>query len=146
MTGINEISLEEAYKFYQQIPEFKGNPPDSFKEFADRIKGTSLALVATLNNTPAGFMVSYDEYNDGSFYIWLSGVLPEFRNKGVFTIMKDYQEKWAKEKGYKSIKIKTWNKRIEMRITLAKAGYNIIGFEEKENIEENRLMHEKELQ
>lgn len=145
MINVNEISLQEAFKLYQLIPEFKGNPPESYEEFTDRIKGTSLALTASFNNSPAGFMVSYDEYNDGSFYIWLAGVLPEFRNKGVFSIMKDYQEKWAKEKGYKSIKIKTWNKRIEMRITLAKAGYNIIGFEEKDNIEENRLMHEKKL-
>ena len=101
-----------------------------------------LAIIASLNNKPVGYSVGY-RFKEGSFYVWMAGVTPEYRRKGVFTALSGYLEKWAKDKEYKSIKIKTWNKRREMRILLVKLGYDIVGFEKKLDVQENRLMHEK---
>lgn len=141
---VKEASLEEAFKVHKNIPEFLPNPPKTLNEFEDEIQNSdSLILVAYVNNKPVGYVIGHDKFKDGSFYSWLGGVMPQYRKLGVYTILKKYQERVVKKRGYTSIKVKTWNRRIEMRIFLAKSGYNIVGFEEKADVLDNRLMHEK---
>lgn len=139
-----EVSLEEAFSVHKQIPEFAPNPPKTLEDFQKEIdKADNLILVAYLDSVPVGYVVGYDKFKDGSFYSWMGGVIPEYREFGVYKVLKNFQEELVKQKGYKSIKVKTWNRRVEMRIFLAKSGYNIIALEEKSNPLDNRLMHEK---
>ena len=141
---VKESTLEEAFSVHKQIPEFAPSPPFTLREFEDETGNKKcLILVSFLDNKPAGYSISYDKFGDGSLYHWMAGVIPEFRDKGLYKKMESYLENWAQKSGFQSIKVKTWNRRIEMRVALAKSGYNIVELQEKPDVLDNRLMHEK---
>jgi len=75
----------------------------------------------------------------------MGGVLPEFRGLGIAKILAEAQEKWAKKQGYKRLVFKTRNQHKGMLIFALKNNFNIIGFKEKESIETNRILLQKEL-
>lgn len=56
-----------------------------------------------------------------------------------------YQENWAREKGYKNLRIKTRNNRREMLSFLVKSEFYFMSVEEQEKIENNRINLVKKL-
>jgi len=68
-------SLENCADLSFKIPEF--NFPYEIKEYKKRCAGKHLALIAEIDNQPVGFKVGYDRFNNGSFYSWMGGVLPD---------------------------------------------------------------------
>ncbi len=144
--NIIESTISDAFEVHTRIPEFQGNPPSTIEELLNEIEGSKkLTILAKVENKPVGYLIGLDKFEDGSFYSLLGAVIPEFRGMGVYTKLRNFQEHWAKENGFKSIKVKTWNRRIGMRIALAKLGYNIVEIEKKPDVLDNRLMHEKKL-
>ena len=105
--------------------------------------GASVHIGACVGDDAVGYSVSYNKFQDGSFYLWIAGVMPKYRKRGVFSLLTKHTESWAAHSGYSSIVVRTWNKRVGMRIALAKLGYDIVGFEEKQNVGENRLIYKK---
>lgn len=143
---IIESSTAQILKLHKQIPEFQNYPPQTLEEFDAKLSNKdSLLILAVVDGNQAGYMVGIDDFKDGSFYSWMGAVLPEYRKSGIYTKLREFQEKWAAAKGYKSIKVKTWNRRVSMRIVLAKLGYNIVDLEIRPEVLDNRLMHEKKL-
>ncbi|MFH1450415.1 MAG: GNAT family N-acetyltransferase [archaeon] len=144
MISVKETQIEEAVKVSATVTEFDEKYDKSYFEnrYQDKEK---LIIVAYADRQPAGFIVGYDKFGDGSFYCWMAGVNPEFRQKGVMKAMMDYQKNWAKEKGYDTIKIKTRNSRREMLSYLVKEGFYLTSVEQRETIEENRINFEKNL-
>ncbi len=141
---VKEVPIEEAVKVNVSIVEF--DEPYPKECFEERYKGKEkLIIAAYLGNQPAGYMVGYDKFGDGSFYCWMAGVNPKFRGKGVLKALMDYQENWAKKKGYKKIKIKTRNNRREMLAYLVKYGFWFTGVDPRPKIEDNRIMLEKDI-
>jgi GNAT superfamily N-acetyltransferase len=104
-----------------------------------------LIIVAYVDDQPAGYTVGYDKFEDGSFYCWMAGVNPKFRKLGLLKSLMDYEDKWAKEKGYNKIKIKTRNNRREMLSYLVKYGFFFTEVIQQHNIDDNRILLEKEL-
>jgi len=103
---IKEVPIEEAVKVNATIVEFDAAYQKDY--FEDRYKDKEkLIIVAYVDNQPAGYIVGYDKFEDGSFYCWMAGVNPKFRRLGLLKALVDYEDKWAKEKGYNKIKIKT---------------------------------------
>jgi ribosomal protein S18 acetylase RimI-like enzyme len=140
---IHENQLENAIALSIQIPEFER--PYEIEEYEKRLKGNHLILTAHGDETTFGFKIGYDRFSDGSFYSWMGGVLPEFRRQGVANTLADYQENWAKEQGYKSIKLKTRNKHESMITFAFERGFDIIDSESNEDIREMRIWLEKHL-
>jgi len=139
---IKEVPIEEAVKVNATIVEF--DEPYTKDYFEERYKDKDkLIIAAYLDNQPVGYIVGYDKLNDDSFYCWMTGVNPDFRKRGVFKALMDYQEKWAKDKGYKKIKIKTRNNRREMLGYLVKYGFNVVEVVQYPDIENNRIFFEK---
>jgi len=64
---------------------------------------------------------------------------------GIAQALADAQETWAKEQGYSTITFKTRNSHKAMLLFALKNGFNIIGFEAKETIAENRILLQKPL-
>ncbi len=136
-------SIDDAITVHSLIPEL-GKPV--IEDYKNRLSGkNSLILLAYLDDTYLGFKAGYDRYNDGSFYSWIGGVIPEHREKGVAKKLAVVQENWAVAVGYKSIKFKTRNKFKNMLHFALNNGFNIIGLEEKEDINEHRILLEKKL-
>ncbi len=141
---IKEVQIEEVVKVNRTIVEF--DEPSQKEYFEDRYKNKKkLIIVAYIAGRPVGYIVGYDKFEDGSFYCWMAGVNPEFRKRGMLKALMDYEDKWAKGKGYNKIKIKTRNNRREMLAYLVKYGFFFTKVVEQSNIEDNRILLEKEL-
>lgn len=139
---IKEDSIEVAVKVNATIVEF--DKPYDKAYFEDRCRDSAnLILVAYINNQPAGYMVSYDKNNDGSFYCWMAGVDPLFRRLGLLNQMMQYLFDWAKNKSYSKITIKTRNNRREMLSYLVKSGFNFVEVQSQPSIEDSRILLEK---
>lgn len=143
---VREVGIEEVMKVHKNVLEFDAS--NSKKEyFEDRYKNVEkLIIVAYYKDLPIGYIVSYDRFNDGkSFYCWMAGVDNNYRRMGSLKCLMDYQDNWAKEKGYNCIKIKTRNSRREMLSFLIKNKFNLISVEEKESVMDNRINLEKNI-
>ncbi|MDP8269605.1 MAG: GNAT family N-acetyltransferase [Candidatus Tenebribacter davisii] len=139
---ITEGTIKQAVAISKQIPEFIH--PYEKDEYEKRLLNkTYLILIALWKNIPAGFTAGYQV--DDHFYYWMGGVIPEFREKKIATELAHFQQNWAKEKGFKLIKMKTRNKHIIMlRFALAD-GFNITGIKTQDDLKENRIFLDKEL-
>jgi ribosomal protein S18 acetylase RimI-like enzyme len=141
MIEIKEVPIETALIVEKNIPEF--TTKYSKESYEDRLKDkTHLITVAFIDNKPAGYMISYNRYNDGSIYCWMTGVDPNFRKMGLLTQMMEFLKNWSKEKNFNKIKIKTRNSRREMLAYLIKNNFLLTSVEPKEDITENRILAE----
>jgi len=141
---VKEVPIEEAVKVNAKIIEF--DEPYQKKYFEDRYKGREKLIIAGhTESQPAGYLIGYDKFGDGSFYIWMTGVDPKFRRKGLLKAMMEYVEKWAKEREYEKLKIKTRNNRREMLAYLMKYGFFLTKIEQYPDNKDNRILAEKVL-
>jgi GNAT superfamily N-acetyltransferase len=139
---IEEGRLDDVLEMLRILPEFEMAP--SGEEITSRISGVPhLVLTAHDGNNAAGFKIGYER--EGTFYSWLGGVLPEYRRKGVATLLADAQEKWAGEQGYTSIWMKTRNRFPAMLIMALGRGFRITGFDPRGEIGEHRIVLTKSL-
>jgi ribosomal protein S18 acetylase RimI-like enzyme len=141
---IYEGTIDEAVEISKKIPEFDN--PYSKKEYEKRLFNTKhLILIAKLDDELVGFKVGYEKDKDGSFYTWMGGVIPKHRRKGIAEKLAERQEQWAKKQGYNKIKLKTRNKFKEMLIFSLSRGFKIIEIEKKGQINDYRIILEKNL-
>ena len=141
---IKQTPIEEAVKVTKTIVEFDALFEKGY--FENRYKDKEkLIIVAYIDNQPAGYIVGYDKYSDGSFYCWMAGVNPEYRKKGVLKALMDYLDNWARQKGYKKIKIKTRNTQREMLSYLVKYNFLFTEIDKRPVAKDNRVLLEKEL-
>lgn len=141
---IVEGTLEEALDVLRHLTEFErlGDNNYYFDKIHDR---DHLVLIAKIESEIVGCKVGYDKFNDGSFYSWLGGVIPEYREAGVARKLASTQEEWAKEKGYVSIKFKTLNRHKGMIIFAIKNGFEMYNIKPKDELEDYRIQMTKEL-
>ncbi|WP_317170150.1 GNAT family N-acetyltransferase [Rhodocytophaga rosea] len=104
-----------------------------------------LILIAYAQSKPVGFKVGYDKEGDGSFYSWMGGVLPEYRQQQVGKQLAQKQETWARENGFTSIRFKTRNRHKAMLLFALKNDFQIISVEIRETVEEYRIVLQKRL-
>ena len=135
--------LEDAVDLAHQIPEFDN--PYNIDEYKKRLLSDHLVLTAHIEYEIVGFKIGYDRFNDGSFYSWMGGVLPENRNQSIAEMLADYQENWAKKNGYSSIRLKTRKKHEAMLSFSKKRGFVITKEIAKIPKEESRTWMEKQL-
>ncbi|MFC0181340.1 Ribosomal protein S18 acetylase RimI [Pseudarcicella hirudinis] len=138
-------TIEDILNIQEQIPEFKN--PHSLAEYERRFSETKafMILIAEADGILAGFKAGYQKEEDGSFYSWMGAVQPGYRRLGIAKLLADEMEERAKVLGYTSIKFKTRNSHKSMLIFGISNGFNIIGIEEREIAEENRILLEKQL-
>ena len=145
MLTIKPAKLADAYQVHLQIPEFEDEVPLSRFEEQLATSDQQQILIAYFNDQPAGYMVSYDRYKDGSIYCWMTGVLPEFRRHGVLKAMMNELIDWAKTAGFKKMKIKTRNSRREMLGFLVKNGFNFLEVDQRKQTKNHRILLSKKI-
>lgn len=140
---VAEATVQDVVGVNATVAEFE--EPYNQNHFVERIRGKKhLILVGTIDQRPAGYMVSYeDERYPDSFYLWMAGVNPENRGQGVLKALMEHQESWAKEKGYTKLVLKTRNTRREMLGYLVKYGWNFIEVVPKDKTENTEILAEK---
>ncbi len=142
---IREASLSELLWVHQRIPEFSGKEI-SLDFYTERLKDKRyLALVAEKDGELLGFKVGYESDNPETFYSWMGGVRPEFRKNGIADALVDFQENWAKERGFKRIFFKTRNRLPPMIIFGLGRGFKIMEVIRKGGVEDYRIVMSKRL-
>lgn len=141
---IRQASPFELLWVHEQIPEFPGKTSLDF--YTERLKHRlHLALVAEKDGELLGFKVGYQSDTPDAFYSWMGGVRPEFRKHGIADTLADFQENWAREKGFKSVFFKTRNRFPAMIMFGLKRGFKIMEVIPKGGVEDYRVVMEKEL-
>lgn len=137
---IKKGTIETVVQLSRQITEF--SDPHETAEYERRINNTKhLILIAYDGSLPIGFKVGYEW--ESYFYSWMGGVISAYRKKGVAQQLADEQESWAKQQNYPHITFKTRNRHRAMLLFAIKNGFQIIGFEKRQDIEENRILLRK---
>lgn len=86
-------------------------------------------------NKPVIYLAKYDGKivgdsisfaGKGFFYVWVLGVLKEYRRKGIATKLLGLNEEHARSKNFSLIRIKVYNVSNEMQRLLLKRGYTVI--------------------
>lgn len=135
---VKEVPIDEIVRVNQTITEFGEAYAKNYLQ--DRYQGRDhLLIIGYVDHKPAGYIVGYDRYQDGSFYCWMAGVNPVYRRLGVLTALMDYQTEWAKSHGYNKIKIRTRNNRRAMLANLIKRGFYLTEVSPRPDIQDHRI-------
>lgn len=143
--SIEHCSIEDCYQIACLIPEFTESsyPIDEYKKRLAEKK--RIVLSAEVDGQPAGFKIGYESDKPGVFYSWLGGVIPQFRNNRVATLLAKEQEQIAKEMGFEMIEFKTRNYLKPMLIFALQRGFDIIEVEQRNETHQNRIILQKRL-
>lgn len=144
VVSVREGSIDEVINISNKVPELI-NPYDA-DEYESRLSNVlSLILVACKGEQLIGFKVGYRRESDKSFYSWMGGVLPAYRRLGVADKLADFQDDWAKENGFSSIRMKTRFRLKAMQKFAMKRSFDILSIEHREPQEESIIWLEKVL-
>ncbi|MBI2102723.1 GNAT family N-acetyltransferase [Candidatus Woesearchaeota archaeon] len=103
--------------------------PYSLDHYTERLlKVKPVIYIAKSGNQIIGDAISFER--DGSLYLWILAVSPEFRNRGVASTLFNLMEQHARDNGIGSVSTKVYNVSKEMLRLLLKKGYNIVAIEE----------------
>lgn len=142
---IREGSIADCLTISEGIPEFSDGKY-GYEVYQQRLSGTRhLILVAFDGTKPVGFKVGYQKDQDGSFYSWMGGVLPDYRRLKIAKQLADIQEDWAKKNGYGAITFKTRNYLKPMLVFGLSNGFYIQSVEPQPRLEDYRIILRKEL-
>ncbi len=126
----NQIS--EIGEIINLIPDFTRKT--TAQEIRERITGKDHdLLIAEDKGQSVGFIIAY-ALDKRTYYNWIMGVLPEFRDKGYGRQLIELFESIAIQKGYTEVKVKTTEKFLAMRHLLATLKYQETGFDEEGKI------------
>lgn len=72
-----------------------------------------------------GYKIGY-AVDNRTFYSWLGGVDPLYRNHGIASALMKKQHDYLKERGYKVVQTKTMNKWRNMLVLNIKSGFDVV--------------------
>lgn len=84
-----------------------------------------LVQTAMAEERVIGYKMGYRLDND-TFYSWLGGVDPEYRENGIGSMLMEKQHGYLTEMGFKMVRTKTMNKWRGMLILNIKHGFDVI--------------------
>jgi len=116
-----EVIYHDMANLYSEI--FEDADKKFFKERIDE-HAKLYSVLAYRNKKLIGFKIGYP-YNENTFYSWIGGVLPKFRQQGVAKHMAYLQEQWAVQNKFEILKTKSMNRFKEMIILNFKNGFEI---------------------
>lgn len=120
--------IEIITQVMEGIPEFTHKT--STEEIQHRIEGKDHDFIfAEDEGNPVGFLIAY-ALDEKTYYNWIMGVLPDYRDKGYGRQLIELFELHAKQKGYDIVQVKTMEKFPAMRHLLSAMKYKEIGHDE----------------
>ncbi|WP_252015814.1 GNAT family N-acetyltransferase [Vibrio sp. SCSIO 43140] len=136
-------TIDDALTVDDSIPEFVQKTPK--EKLIERLKDKKhLVLIAAHNNKPIAYKIGY-ELSKSEFYSWLGGVSIDYRKLGIATELREQQEAWALEQGYRAINVKSMNRFPAMLQLLLSSGYKISGYEDNGSVDNSKIHFAKQL-
>jgi len=126
-------TVEAAYDVFLNVPELDRYL--SLDDIRSRLADGALILIYEIADVPVAFKIGYP-LNSDEFYSWLGGVLPNHRKAGIAQQLLDYQERWVKEQGYRTISVNSMNRYPSMIRLLVRNGYRIFKVDDFDTDEE----------
>ena len=127
--------VEVNHKIFEGMYEWKPYYIDTYQE---KFKGVDpVIFVAEKNGEILADSISFDR--DNKWYLWIFGVLKEYRGQNIANQLFDLNEKYAREHGYKEITVKVYNVSREMLRLVIKRGYEINSVESHEKTKYNAV-------
>src|SRR5574343_21415 len=119
---VNKSVFEDMYDW----------PIYELKDYQDKLKDINpIIFIVEENGKIIGNSIAFEK--DNGFYLWILGVLKEYRNQGIASKLLDLREEYARIHGYKKIFAKVYDVSKDMLILLGKRGYKIVDTEKKIN-------------
>jgi ribosomal protein S18 acetylase RimI-like enzyme len=121
-------------------------PPRTVASLRRRLEGRRhvLLLIARLEQSPVGFLVAL-ELKPDTHRLWLCGVLPEYRRRGVASQLLEAHRGRARERGYRRVRFECFNRHRAMLHAAVTSGFNIIGLRWDNQNHDHLVIFEKEL-
>ena len=140
--SIKEGNIDDVVKVNNTIDEYqiKFSKQRFLEKLAD--KKYSLITIAYAQNTPIGFLISY-QATDNTLEIWCTGVTKKFRSLGVFTKLQQYTEETAIKHNYHKIITDTSNRYLKSLHYYLNHGFQRYNFDKFPNILNNKIYLEK---
>lgn len=111
---LDKIIFEGMYK----------HKPYTLEDYQKRLKDKKpIIYLVKDNNNFVGYSIAFEQ--DGQFYLWILGVIKEFRNKGIGNKLINKNKEEAVKNNFKSIFVKVYDVSREMQKLLIKNGFQI---------------------
>lgn len=138
IVGNDELAL--IAQMYSQV--FK--PAREVEFFKRRFKGryNSVILVASIEGRPVGFLIGF-ELKPTVFFVWLVGVLPDFRRQGIASQLFEAAQAWARENEYVAVRVECHNQHRSLLHLAIGHMYDIVGIRWDPDRGENLVIFEK---
>ncbi|MCL9662636.1 GNAT family N-acetyltransferase [Paenibacillus hunanensis] len=86
-----------------------------------------LTIVALDGDQVVGYKIGYPLMEDEhTFYSWLGGVNPAYRQQGIASRLMDEQHEHLREQGYRKVQTKTMNRWRNMLLLNIQYGFDIV--------------------
>jgi predicted GNAT superfamily acetyltransferase len=82
------------------------------------------SVLAYENDNLIGFKIGYP-YSEDTFYSWIGGIIPRFRQQGIATQLTILQEDFVRSKGFFKLRTKSMNQYKPMMVLNLKNGFDI---------------------
>ncbi len=144
MITIRQGTIPEVISISNQIPEF--NNPYQAEDYESKFWGDHLILIAEKDNKLMGFKCGYHRDTETrKFYSWMGGVLPEYRESGVASMLLAEMEDWCRQHNFKILEFKTLNEHKKMLFFGIKHGFEIVDVVDSTKDPRKRIILQKTL-
>ena len=140
LIGPGELGL--LAELYNEV--FSPRKTEEF--FVQRFRGRQnvTMMVAMIDEAHAGFIVGF-ELMPSTFFVWLCGVVPDFRRLGVATQLLNAVQAWAKDHDYHIVRFECQNQHRPMLHAAITGGFDLVGIRWDTATANNVVVFEKDL-
>ena len=137
---LGATDLDLIAGLYNQI--FKPGRDLQFFHRRFQSRHNPLIMAASLDDRPAGFFLGF-ELKPSVYFVWLFGVLNDYRRAGVASQMLEAAQAWAKERNYTSIRFECHNQHRPPLHMAIGHGDDIVGIRWDADRGENLVIFER---
>lgn len=129
---------DEILKSLVELEKRVFEKPISEEQLRTRLESSRgvLGILAMVDGKACGYKVGFERSAD-TFYSWIGGVDPDYRQRGIASSLMQEQHKLLAERRYRYVRTRTKNAYREMMILNLKHGFEITGVHHK--LKESRL-------
>jgi GNAT superfamily N-acetyltransferase len=135
-------SVQEAVELAKRIPDFSN--PYNLDDPETPLPKLDHVLIAEHAGIPVGFRAGY-RYSSDTFAVWLAGVLPGYRQRGIGGALYRDQKAWLKSQGYRFLRTHVRNSNRVMLKILVDKGYHAVDIVRYGDVGRNKIVFVKNL-